>query len=149
MMPNEFPISAFPSSDDAVAAIALPKVLAYFKEFYCSKVKTDILRYGVEEALRRWKQDIERMHTEDWWPPVARAVEAVINEAFEARARKEELARQQELDLQRQQVPVIDVAVNQNISQAQANREEKIDNRFEPGSNGQVFNDKVEGEFKK
>lgn len=149
MMPNEFPISAFPSSDDAVAAIALPKVLAYFKEFYCSKVKTDILRYGVEEALRRWKQDIERMHTEDWWPPVARAVEAVINEAFEARARKEEMARQQELDLQRQQVPVIDVAVNQNISQAQANREEKIDNRFEPGSNGQVFNDKVEGEFKK
>lgn len=128
-MPNEFPISAFPSSDDAVAAIALPKVLAYFKEFYCSKVKTDILRYGVEEALRRWKQDIERMHTEDWWPPVARAVEAVINEAFEARARKEELARQQELDLQRQQVPVIDVAVNQNISQTQANREEKIDKR--------------------
>ena len=129
MMPNEFPISAFPSSNDAVAAIALPKVLAYFKEFYCSKVKTDILRYGVEEALRRWKQDIERMHTEDWWPPVARAVEAVINEAFEARARKEELARQQELDLQRQQVPVIDVAVNQNISQTQANREEKIDKR--------------------
>lgn len=128
-MPNEFPISAFPSSDDAVAAIALPKVLDYFKEFYCSKVKTDILRYGVEEALRRWKQDIERMHTEDWWPPVARAVEAVINEAFEARARKEELARQQELDLQRQQVPVIDVAVNQNISQTQANREEKIDKR--------------------
>ena len=128
-MPNEFPTPAFPSPDDATAAIALPKVLDYFKEFYCSKVKTDILRYGVEEALRRWKQDIERMHTEDWWPPVARAVEAVINEAFEARARKEELARQQELDLQRQQVPVIDVAVNQNISQTQANREEKIDKR--------------------
>ena len=128
-MPNEFPTPAFPSSDDATAAIALPKVLDYFKEFYCSKVKIDILRYGLEEALRRWKQDIERMHTEDWWPPVARAVEAVINEAFEARARKEELARQQELDLQRQQVPVIDVAVNQNISQAQANREEKIDKR--------------------
>ena len=129
MMPNEFPISAFPSSNDAVAAIALPKAMASFKGFYCSKVKTDILRYGVEEALRRWKQDIERMHTEDWWPPVARAVEAVINEAFEARARKEEIARQQELDLQRQQVPVIDVAVNQNISQTQANREEKIDKR--------------------
>jgi hypothetical protein len=128
-MPNEFPTPAFPSSDDATAAIALPKVLDYFKEFYCSKVKIDILRYGLEEALRRWKQDIERMHTEDWWPPVARAVEAVINEAFEARARKEELARQQELDLQRQQVPVIDVAVNQNISQTQANREEKIDKR--------------------
>lgn len=128
-MPNEFPISAFPSSDDATAAIALPKVLDYFKEFYCSKVKIDILRYGLEEALRRWKQDIERMHTEDWWPPVARAVEAVINEAFEARARKEEIARQQELDLQRQQVPVIDVAVNQNISQTQSNREEKIDKR--------------------
>ena len=148
-MPNEFPTPAFPSSDDATAAIALPKVLDYFKEFYCSKVKIDILRYGLEEALRRWKQDIERMHTEDWWPPVARAVEAVINEAFEARARKEELARQQELDLQRQQIPVIDVAVNQTVTQAQANREEKIDNRFEPGSNGQVFNDKVEGEFKK
>lgn len=128
-MPNEFPTPAFPSSDDATAAIALPKVLDYFKEFYCSKVKIDILRYGLEEALRRWKQDIERMHTEDWWPPVARAVEAVINEAFEARARKEEFARQQELDLQRQQVPVIDVAVNQNISQTQANREEKIDKR--------------------
>ena len=128
-MPNEFPTPAFPSSDDATAAIALPKVLDYFKEFYCSKVKIDILRYGLEEALRRWKQDIERMHTEDWWPPVARAVEAVINEAFEARARKEELARQQQLDLQRQQVPVIDVAVNQNISQTQANREEKIDKR--------------------
>ena len=125
-MPNEFPTPAFPSSDDATAAIALPKVLAYFKEFYCSKVKTDILRYGVEEALRRWKQDIERMHTEDWWPPVARAVEAVINEAFEARARKEEIARQQEVN---QQVPMIGVAVNQNISQTQANREEKIDKR--------------------
>lgn len=125
-MPNEFPISAFPSSDDAVAAIALPKVLAYFKEFYCSKVKTDILRYGVEEALRRWKQDIERMHTEDWWPPVARAVEAVINEAFEARARKEEIARQQEVN---QQVPMIGVAVNQTVTQAQSNREEKIDKR--------------------
>lgn len=125
-MPNEFPISAFPSSDDAAAAIALPKVLDYFKEFYCSKVKTDILRYGVEEALRRWKQDIERMHTEDWWPPVARAVEAVINEAFEARARKEEIARQQEVN---QQVPMIGVAVNQTVTQAQSNREEKIDKR--------------------
>ncbi len=125
-MPNEFPTPAFPSSDDAVAAIALPKVLAYFKEFYCSKVKTDILRYGVEEALRRWKQDIERMHTEDWWPPVARAVEAVINEAFEARARKEEIARQQEVN---QQVPMIGVAVNQTVTQAQSNREEKIDKR--------------------
>ena len=126
MMPNEFPISAFPSSDDAVAAITLPKVLAYFKEFYCSKVKIDILRYGLEEALRRWKQDIERMHTEDWWPPVARAVEAVINEAFEARARKEEIARQQEVN---QQVPMIGVAVNQTVTQAQSNREEKIDKR--------------------
>ena len=126
MMPNEFPISAFPSSDDAAAAIALPKVLAYFKEFYCSKVKIDILRYGLEEALRRWKQDIERMHTEDWWPPVARAVEAVINEAFEARARKEEIARQQEVN---QQVPMIGVAVNQTVTQAQSNREEKIDKR--------------------
>ena len=145
-MPNEFPTPAFPSSDDATAAIALPKVLDYFKEFYCSKVKIDILRYGLEEALRRWKQDIERMHTEDWWPPVARAVEAVINEAFEARARKEEIARQQEVN---QQVPMIGVAVNQTVTQAQSNREEKIDNRFEPGSNGQVFNDKVEGEFKK
>lgn len=125
-MPNEFPIPAFPSSDDATAAIALPKVLAYFKEFYCSKVKIDILRYGLEEALRRWKQDIERMHTEDWWPPVARAVEAVINEAFEARARKEEIARQQEVN---QQVPMIGVAVNQTVTQAQSNREEKIDKR--------------------
>lgn len=125
-MPNEFPIPAFPSSDDATAAIALPKVLDYFKEFYCSKVKIDILRYGVEEALRRWKQDIERMHTEDWWPPVARAVEAVINEAFEARARKEEIARQQEVN---QQVPMIGVAVNQTVTQAQSNREEKIDKR--------------------
>ena len=125
-MPNEFPTPAFPSSDDAVAAITLPKVLAYFKEFYCSKVKIDILRYGLEEALRRWKQDIERMHTEDWWPPVARAVEAVINEAFEARARKEEIARQQEVN---QQVPMIGVAVNQTVTQAQSNREEKIDKR--------------------
>ena len=125
-MPNEFPIPAFPSSDDATAAIALPQVLAYFKEFYCSKVKIDILRYGVEEALARWKLDIERMHTEDWWPPVARAVEAVINEAFEARARKEEIARQQEVN---QQVPMIGVAVNQTVTQAQSNREEKIDKR--------------------
>ena len=125
-MPNEFPTPAFPSSDDAAVAIALPKVLAYFKEFYCSKVKIDILRYGLEEALRRWKQDIERMHTEDWWPPVARAVEAVINEAFEARARKEEIARQQEVN---QQVPMIGVAVNQTVTQAQSNREEKIDKR--------------------
>ena len=125
-MPNEFPTPAFPSSDDATAAIALPKVLAYFKEFYCSKVKIDILRYGLEEALRRWNQDIERMHTEDWWPPVARAVEAVINEAFEARARKEEIARQQEVN---QQVPMIGVAVNQTVTQAQSNREEKIDKR--------------------
>ena len=125
-MPNEFPTPAFPSSDDATAAIALPKVLDYFKEFYCSKVKIDVLRYGLEEALRRWKQDIERMHTEDWWPPVARAVEAVINEAFEARARKEEIARQQEVN---QQVPMIGVAVNQTVTQAQSNREEKIDKR--------------------
>ncbi len=125
-MPNEFPTPAFPSSDDATAAIALPKVLDYFKEFYCSKVKIDILRYGLEEALRRWKQDIERMHTEDWWPPVARAVEAVINEAFEARARKEEIARQQEVN---QQAPMIGVAVNQTVTQAQSNREEKIDKR--------------------
>lgn len=125
-MPNEFPTPAFPSSDDATAAIALPKVLDYFKEFYCSKVKIDILRYGLEEALRRWKQDIERMHTEDWWPPVARAVEAVINEAFEARARKEEIARQQEVN---QQAPMIGFAFNQTVTQAQSNREEKIDKR--------------------
>ena len=137
MMPNELPIPVFPSSDDATAAIALPQVLAYFKEFYCSKVKIDILRYGVEEALARWKLDIERMHTEDWWPPVARAVEAVINEAFEARA------RQQQEERNRPSTPLI------AVTQTQSNREEKIDNRFEPGSNGQVFNGNVEGEFKK
>ena len=100
-------------------------------------MKIDILRYGVEEALARWKLDIERMHTEDWWPPVARAVEAVINEAFEARA------RQQQEERNRPSTPLI------TVSQTQSNREEKIDNRFEPGSNGQVFNGNVEGEFKK
>ena len=129
MMSDNTHFPSLPPSDDAAAVVSIQSVIDYFIAHYCGAMKREIRRNGLEEAMKLWEKVIGIHHTEDWWPPVARAVEAVINEAFEARARKEEIARQQELDLQRQQVPVIDVAVNQNISQTQANREEKIDKR--------------------
>ena len=40
---------------------------------FCDKAKREILRFGVENALTRWRVICDYMQTEDWWPSVAYA----------------------------------------------------------------------------
>ena len=121
-------------------------------------MKREIRRNGLEEAMKLWEKEIGIHHTEDWWPPVARAVEALFDEAYEARARKEEeerlrarkeeeerLRRQEEEERQRMQGPLFNFDFyNTTTSQCT-----KTDNDFKPGSNSQVFNGDANGEFGK
>ena len=54
------------------------------------KVKREIMRFGVEQAMSRWRVISEYFQTEDWWPAVARDVEALFDEAYEKRNRLQE-----------------------------------------------------------
>ena len=108
--------------------------------------------------MKLWEKEIGIHHTEDWWPPVARAVEALFDEAYEARARKEEeerlrarkeeeerLRRQEEEERQRMQGPLFNFDFyNTTTSQCT-----KTDNDFKTGSSNQVFNGDANGEFGK
>lgn len=138
-----------PPSDDAAAAVVLQSVIDYFAAHYCVVMKREILRNGLEEAMAWWKQEIKIHHTEDWWPPVARAVEALIDEAYEVRARKEEeerlRARQEEEERQRMQTPLF----NFDFYNTTTSQYTKTDNDFKTGSSNQVFNGDANGEFGK
>ncbi|MBR4389023.1 MAG: hypothetical protein IKT00_07580 [Prevotella sp.] len=52
---------------------------------FCEKVKREITRYGVENALTRWRVVCDYLQTECWWPEVARKVELVFDDAFNDR----------------------------------------------------------------
>ena len=111
--------------------------LTFIQEAFCKKIKREIKRYGVEQALSRWRVMCDYMQTEDWWPAVARKVEDVIDEAFEERE------RQQQAERERQRAALVSLSV----SQMQSNKEKNTDNHFENGSSSQVFNDEVNGNF--
>lgn len=108
------------------------------EEALCDKAKREIERFGVENALTRWRVICDYMHTEDWWPPVARKVEEVFDEAFKERNKQ----LQKERERQQSQVSI-------TVSQQQTHEEQKTDNTFASGSNSQVFNGAVSGDFKK
>ena len=137
MMSDNTHFPSLPPSDDAAAVVSIQSVIDYFVAHYCGAMKREIRRNGLEEAMKLWEKVIGIHHTEDWWPPVARAVEALIDEAYEARARKEEEERQ------RMQTPLFNFY---NTSTSQCT---KTDNDFKPGSNSQVFNGDANGEFGK
>lgn len=148
-MPNETHFPTLPPSDDTTAVVAIQSVIDYFKAHYCGAVKREIRRNGLEEAVKMWKQEIGLHHTEDWWPPVARAVEQLIDDAYEARDRKVEEERlrdrKEEEERQRRQVPMFDFA----FYNTSTSNSVKTDNDFKPGSNSQVFNGDANGEFGK
>ena len=157
MMSDNTHFPSLPPSDDAAAVVSIQSVIDYFIAHYCGAMKREIRRNGLEEAMKLWEKEIGIHHTEDWWPPVARAVEALIDEAYEARARKEEeeilrarkeeeeilRARKEEEERQRMQTPLFNFY---NTSTSQCT---KTDNDFKPGSNSQVFNGDANGEFGK
>ena len=147
MMSDNTHFPSLPPSDDAAAVVSIQSVIDYFVAHYCGAMKREIRRNGLEEAMKLWEKVIGIHHTEDWWPPVARAVEALIDEAYEARARKEEeerlRARKEEEERQRMQTPLFNFY---NTSTSQCT---KTDNDFKPGSNSQVFNGDANGEFGK
>ena len=147
MMSDNTHFPSLPPSDDAAAVVSIQSVIDYFVAHYCGAIKREIRRNGLEEAMKLWEKVIGIHHTEDWWPPVARAVEALIDEAYEARARKEEeerlRARKEEEERQRMQTPLFNFY---NTSTSQCT---KTDNDFKPGSNSQVFNGDANGEFGK
>lgn len=147
MMSDNTHFPSLPPSDDAAAVVSIQSVIDYFVAHYCGAMKREIRRNGLEEAMKLWEKVIGIHHTEDWWPLVARAVEALIDEAYEARARKEEeerlRARTEEEERQRMQTPLFNFY---NTSTSQCT---KTDNDFKPGSNSQVFNGDANGEFGK
>lgn len=136
-MSPDLNIPVCPSTDAKATAIALPSFLPSMQEAYCLKVKREIKRYGVEKALMRWRVMCDYMQTEEWWPYVARKVEDVFDEAFDALAYRQEAERQRQLQPQ----------VSLSVSQTQAIRDEKTDNHFENGSSNQVFNGDANGHF--
>ena len=89
MMSDKTHFPTLPPSDDAAAVVAIQSVIDYFVAHYCGAMKREIRRNGLEEAVEWWNKEISIHHTEDWWPPVARAVEQLIDDAYEARDRKE------------------------------------------------------------
>ena len=159
MMSDNTHFPSLPPSDDAAAVVSIQSVIDYFVAHYCGAMKREIRRNGLEEAMKLWEKVIGIHHTEDWWPPVARAVETLIDEAYEARARKEEeerlrarteeeerlRARKEEEERQHMESPLFDFHFY-NTSTSQCT---KTDNDFKPGSNSQVFNGDANGEFGK
>ena len=137
MMSPDPNIPVCPSTDATATAIALPSFLPSMQEAYCVKVKREIKRYGVEQALLRWRVMCDYMQTEEWWPYVARKVEEVFDDAFDALAFRQDAERQRQLQPQ----------VSLTVSQTQSNKDEKTDNRFENGSSNQVFTGDANGHF--
>lgn len=77
---------------------------------FCKKVKREIKRYGVISAMERWRVVGEYMHTEDWWPKVARQVEKVFDKAYE------KYNQQQEAMANRQPAPILQLNNNPSAS---------------------------------
>lgn len=102
---------------------------------FSKKVEREIKRYGVDEAQKRWHVLCDYFQTEDWWPAVAREVEAVFDNFFEEK-------NQQQAEQNRAQMQP---AVQLNISQQQG--DSQTDNNFSSDSHCQVFNGKVSGQF--
>lgn len=102
---------------------------------FSKKVEREIKRYGVDEAQKRWHVLCDYFQTEDWWPAVAREVEAVFDNYFEEK-------NQQQAEQNRTQMQP---AVQLNISQQQG--DSQTDNNFSSDSHCQVFNGKVSGQF--
>ena len=72
-MTKEAPITICQSPDAAA--------LAFLQKVFCDRVRHDIKRFGPEKALADWRVICDYMKTYDWWPSVARKVEAVFDEA--------------------------------------------------------------------
>lgn len=79
-------------------------------DMLCKKVKRDIRRYGVEEALKRWKCICEYFQTEDWWPPIVRVIEEVFDEAFDEEHKNQATPEQSN--------PGINIAIGSNMTGA-------------------------------
>lgn len=102
---------------------------------FSKKVEREIKRYGVDEAQKRWHVVCDYFQTEDWWPAVAREVEAVFDNYFEEK-------NQQQAEQSRSQMqPAVQLTVNQQQGDSQT------DNNFSSDSHCQVFNGKVSGQF--
>lgn len=102
---------------------------------FSKKVEREIKRYGVDEAQRRWHVLCDYFQTEDWWPAVAREVEAVFDSFYEEK-------NQQQAEVNRAQMqPTVQLTVNQQQGDRQT------DNNFSSDSHCQVFNGKVSGQF--
>lgn len=65
-------------------------IVSTMQVVFCKKVKQEIMRYGVIAAMERWRVIGEYMQTEDWWPPVARKVEKVFNNAYKKHNQQQE-----------------------------------------------------------
>ena len=112
-------------------ATSMPTVQVAF----CQKVEREIKRYGVEEAMKRWRVICDYLQTEDWFPPVVREVETAFDTAFDERNRQ--LAE----TASRQTPSSIQLTINQQQGDMGTN------NQFGKDSNCQVFNGEVKGQF--
>ena len=109
----------------------MPSVQVAFRQ----KVEREIRRYGVEEAMKRWRVICDYMQTEDWFPPVVRKVEKVFDSAFDERN------RQRAESASRQAASPIQLTISQQQGDMGTS------NQFGKDSNCQVFNGEVTGQF--
>lgn len=88
-------------------------IVSTMQVVFCKKVKQEIMRYGVIASMERWRVIGEYMQTEDWWPPVARKVEKVFNNAYK------KYNQQQETIANREPAPLIHQHTTLDISKAE------------------------------
>ena len=98
-------------------------------------VERIIMRDGPWEAWKEWRVVCDLFGTEDWWPPIVRAVNAIFDHAFGVANSR----NGQDSGLK---------SISMNFIQSQNNAQHEIHNRFASGSSGQVFNSRVNGTFK-
>lgn len=102
---------------------------------------------GLEEAKHFFNTLNNHFSIEPGWAKTALEIRTLF---AELRKEEDEKKIEKEVDrrlaeIQKKMIPAIYLTVNQ----LQSVQEEKIDNKFESGSNSQVFNGNVTGDFNK
>lgn len=107
-------------------------------------IKTD----GLEAAMQLFETLNKFFSIEPGWPETALEIRTLFAELRKVEEDEKKIEKEVDLrlaELQKERIQAIYLTINQS----QSVQEEKIDNKFESGSNSQVFNGNVTGDFNK
>lgn len=107
-------------------------------------IKTD----GLEAAMQLFETLNKFFSIEPGWPETALEIRTLFAELRKVEEDEKKIEKEVDrrlAELQKERIQAIYLTINQS----QSVQEEKIDNKFESGSNSQVFNGNVTGDFNK